>query len=453
MQAFERLVARRALALPAALLIAAPALADITVGPSGSGAQYDQIADAITAAPAGETLRVAPGTYQPFVLDKPLTILGAGSDVVVIDIAQGSNEGAVDVVGIPAGQRATISGLAITDQAASRDGRIEITDCAGRVHLLDVVSEAVYGVTSYSDEATLRVSNSSAVVCEHCVFVGLRSHWPQEWMQGSPGVHALQSRVWLNDCVLVGGRGNDGHGGAGLLAQNGSFVHATRTMIEGGDGGAHFGFEWWDIYGYSGEEAVTVDASTVVLAGGDGNMVRGGAGHPVDGINWSGGGAAVLLIGGSVLRTAPDTALENGVNGDGSITTAPAVHNPPLGGSSEIAETSRRSILGTADPVVAPGGNVVVNAAGEPGAQHMVFASPFAIAPLEVPGLGQHVHLEGALAIPITVLTLDGTGTGGFAVTLPNLTGLTGLEFVMQSIDLDLSALRLSNPALVLVGQ
>jgi len=61
-----------------------PARADLTVAADGS-AQFRSIREAIAAAPAGAVVRVAPGTYgERVVIDKPLTLEGAGWDRTVL---------------------------------------------------------------------------------------------------------------------------------------------------------------------------------------------------------------------------------------------------------------------------------------------------------------------------------------------------------------------------------
>lgn len=442
------------LAPVAALLVATPALADITVGPAGSGAQYQQISSALAFAAPGETIRVEAGSYDPFVVTKGVTIIGAGIDQTIVEILPSSNDGAIDVIGVPAGQRVVLSSLSIQRNASSLDGRIEITDCDGAVHLIDVESLTpnTFGVARHSNEAVLRVENSDAVICEHCTFKGWLPSSQFSWMHGSPAVHAIGSRVWLNDCTLLAGHGSEGYGGPGIWAVDDAFVQATRCEVRGGDGGAHFGFEWWDIYGFEGEEAVRIDGSTVVLAGGSGNLVRGGHGNPVDDLNWSGGGPGVALIGDGILRRAPDAVIENGDNGNGEPSGGSAVVVQFLQTGADIAEPKRRTTIGSVDPVLAVGGPVGLVAGGEPGALHYAFVGAQAISPLQLPGLGQHVHLDAAQVVPLALIQLDGNGVGGHSTLVPNQPALIGWEFTVQSIDLDLTSLRISNPALLLIA-
>ena len=67
-------------ALPFALCSLLPGAfaGTVTVGPLGSGAQFDKLADAVAAAQPGDAVPVAAGEYHGFgslVVDKPLTIL------------------------------------------------------------------------------------------------------------------------------------------------------------------------------------------------------------------------------------------------------------------------------------------------------------------------------------------------------------------------------------------
>ena len=67
----------------------------LAVGPGG----FSTIRSAIRAANPGDTILVTPGTYSSFVVDKPLRILGAGSqfvwvdDVIIRQIPLGLTEG------------------------------------------------------------------------------------------------------------------------------------------------------------------------------------------------------------------------------------------------------------------------------------------------------------------------------------------------------------------------
>ena len=57
----------------------------IIVAKDGSG-DYEKIQDAIDAAQGGDTIRVWEGTYEEnVVMDKTLSLVGNGSDVVTID--------------------------------------------------------------------------------------------------------------------------------------------------------------------------------------------------------------------------------------------------------------------------------------------------------------------------------------------------------------------------------
>jgi parallel beta-helix repeat protein len=68
------------------------AAAALCVSPDGSGGCYTSIQAAVNAANSGDTISVAPGTYQESVtISTPLTLVGAGADSTTIDAAGADN--------------------------------------------------------------------------------------------------------------------------------------------------------------------------------------------------------------------------------------------------------------------------------------------------------------------------------------------------------------------------
>ncbi|MDF1800195.1 MAG: hypothetical protein P1V81_13530, partial [Planctomycetota bacterium] len=128
------------------LLSAAAAAGTITVGPTGSGAQFDDIADAITAAQPGDVLLVASGQYvdaTPLVVDKPLTILGAGSDTTSFQAVATSpfdKPLPLHVVGLQAGEEVRIAGLTLRSQTLGGfvASTFVVENCVGPVVLSDI---------------------------------------------------------------------------------------------------------------------------------------------------------------------------------------------------------------------------------------------------------------------------------------------------------------------------
>ncbi len=86
----DTLASAPAVAALVALLATPHAAGQLTVGPAGSGAQFTEISAAVVAAQPGDVVLVAPGTYGAFLVDKAVTIVGAGHDLVVVDRARAS---------------------------------------------------------------------------------------------------------------------------------------------------------------------------------------------------------------------------------------------------------------------------------------------------------------------------------------------------------------------------
>ena len=118
-----------------------------------------------------------------------------------------------------------------------------------------------------------------------------------------------------------------------------------------------------------------------------------------------------------------------------------------------VADTENRPTLRMSPPLVAPGDVTAIQATGSAGAVHAAYATLAGLTPLEVPRTGMFVHIDPLIAFPVAILVLDGSGTASTQLVVPPFAALSGLELVLQSIDVDISALRISNPALLTVRQ
>jgi hypothetical protein len=298
------------------------------------------------------------------------------------------------------------------------------------------------------DKPLLLVEDCDAVQLDGCVLHGSHPPLQQAWQRAQVAMQVNASRVWCTSGTFLGGQGFDSYGGDAIRVAAGSFLHLTRTSVVGGNGGAHFGFYWWDIYGFPGEEAIDVTASQVVIAGGPDNLCIGGSGVLLGTNDWTAGGAAVRLRVNGSVRYADDAELERGLDGDGGAYGPLVFYALGTTGVVEIAEQAIRPTLAVLSPTAAPGQVLAVDASGDAGALHFVFASSKALLPIALPGTGMHVHADPGSALIVVPLLLDAIGSGGFAVPLPANPALAGVELILQSIDGDLSTLRVSNPAL-----
>src|SRR5262245_35330124 len=119
-------------------------IVDDTPGP---GVHFTSLPAAVAAAASGDTLLVAPGHYDPFlVFGKALSILGDGHATVFIDGPPAvSSTAYVAIVAPPAGTTFRLSGVTIRRDLSVSANRLSIYGAgaspAGRVVLTDVISE------------------------------------------------------------------------------------------------------------------------------------------------------------------------------------------------------------------------------------------------------------------------------------------------------------------------
>lgn len=285
----------------------------VPAGHPAPGADFANIQAAIAWAHTGDTLRVLPGRYTTFRLDKGLSIVGshAGDVTVFGDPAfwSGAPFGGL-VHDLPAGETAVLSGLLIRGFAG-------VTDCDGHVVLRDV---DVLGGVWIEDSADARIHDSriqgAAGACdplvEECLFGA----------NGFPGVVALRSNVDLVRSQVWGGPGTCGPdpclgldcgggdglgpgeapacgwGGAGVRVDDSTLFAALSTLGAGGGGGSSAALRIWA-------------GSDVTLAGTPETLIQGA------------GGLAAWVDQGATLR-------HSGVTLAGAVVGLGEVVNPPV---------------------------------------------------------------------------------------------------------------------------
>jgi hypothetical protein len=447
-------IRRVAAALAVPSLLCASAFAQLTVGPAGSGATFDQVSDALAAAAPGAVIHVAAGVYEPFVVDRDVSIVGAGSDQCFVAWPANSTVSGIAVNGVPAGETVRISGFGLDSatNASVNVPRIHLSQCDGRVELVDLRSLTLESTAAnFWGFTALGIADCDAVVLQGVEARGSHGAFGGT-LVGSGGTAGsiVASRVWLSGCLFAGGHGGDGGGGEALVITDGSFVEVSRSEMLGGNGGAHFGFEWWDIYSFQGEHAILTTDSRLVIVD---STVIGGDGSQTSDQDWSGGGPAIRTGNGTDLRYSPNSELRSGANGIGEYQAGFDIQNHGVASVTVVAETENRPTLRMSPPLVAPGDVTAIQATGRAGAVHAAYAALAGLTPLEVPGTGMFVHIDPLIAFPVAILVLDGSGTASTQLVVPPFAALSGLELVLQSIDVDISALRISNPALLTVRQ
>ncbi|HEU4418150.1 MAG TPA: hypothetical protein VFT55_04380 [Planctomycetota bacterium] len=311
-------------------------IVDDTPGP---GVHFTSLPAAVAAAASGDTLLVAPGSYEPFhVAGKSLAIFGAGNGATIIDIAP-TTSGAdyVAVASTPPGTTFRLAGLRIRRDRTSTDFHLLAlhgTGVAnsGTICLTDIVCEPAGSGTTNGGTGLL--VEGVLVHAHRCHFRGGAHMVPlgSGFLDGDAAVAAVNAATFVADtCTLQGGLipfafiGYSGVGGPALAGAGGT-GHVTRSMLRGGDvSGAYL------LAGWGGAGMSLAGAANVCVVGTGSHSVRGGDGYCLNG-NGTAGSAitgpapAVVQVSGPVAvipgnGNMPAPALAGGVG----VTTGPAL--------------------------------------------------------------------------------------------------------------------------------
>lgn len=279
------------------LLLAALAprsVADIlTVGPTGSGSQFTQIQAAVNAAADDDVILVKAGSYNAFLVTKPVRILKDGTGNVFIPNCE--------IRDLASGEEMVLSGVFPQPPGITP---IVLRDCAGTVVLHDVQM-------SLSGEGLVGVRIES---CERAVVLGSRIRNAGVFGANRGGaLSVVDSEVWIanteisgtDDCCFATRASH-------AIESVNSTLHVWRSQIRGGRASSKQDREIAD--GGIGIRAV---ASTVNLFGGPTALVEGGEGYEgVFGPPFP-GGPGMELTQGSTARIQQDMPLSGGFHGDG----------------------------------------------------------------------------------------------------------------------------------------
>ncbi|MEM7308652.1 MAG: hypothetical protein AAF682_18355 [Planctomycetota bacterium] len=383
--------------------LALPALADVrTVGPPGSGADFQQIQPAIGASQPGDVVLVAAGLYSDFVLNKPILVQGAGPDetIVVASTIFDSIPSAA-VIEIEAGEAASIAGMTIAKAEASAFNAspgAQVEDCAGTVVLHDIDFDSVQG-----REALLVVGTTAAVVsASYAVGGGIDA--------GFAGVtdpvfcmSASDSRFLVVDSLvesppdlflftLPSFNETAGFQRSDVLFAGSTVVGANMDspfLIEGGD-------------------AVWSFDSNIEIAG---SLLRGGQGQAST--SFVPGGYGLRLAGLSAGLAYADGVVQGGLDGDGLVEQDPLLIEP---GSSFVQSASFLPTIRATVRRSAPGETIELVLSGAPSSGGQLFASIAPGAALEVPGLAGEVFVDLGGLVDLGPVTLDAAGQATVAL-------------------------------------
>lgn len=417
-----------------ALFLLAPLCAAgvLTVGPTGSGAQFLQIQAAVDAAAAGDVILVRPGIYSQFQVDKPLRILGDGTGVVLI---LGAGFGA-QVRDIAAGQELVLSGMEVRSTPSHPPQSVlTLENCAGTVVLQDLL---------LPDRSTFVVG----LQIESCARVLLEE---SELFAGVPGgrgaILAQASELWLVDSEITGESFTETHeaGAAPGVELENSSLHVWRSRIRGGSCGTVL-----KLFGLGrGGAGILATTSTVDHFGGPGAEVSGGTGA-FDSLLRLGqqGGPGVDLLQNSHARFQAAVPVVGGLNG-GGLGQAPATRTD---GSSSFTTVQRVfPTLASSAQQVQLGATFALTLRGNPGGYQVVFAAlrtgPTHVIP-QVVGFGL---LDRTMLIKVASEVLPPSAEYTLNLRVPNLAALLGATLFFQSAERFLGQYSIGNPTLVTV--
>jgi hypothetical protein len=414
----------------------------ITVGPAGSGSMFSQIQDGIAAAPAGGVVLVAAGAYvdsHTLLIDKPLTLLGAGSastQYTRVLSSPGIAPLPLRVTGLLPGQQVVVAGLTLRAQIQGGfAATLAIVDnCAGPVALADLAG---------SGSSTAALIAAGNVLVQDCVGVTLDACDFSANASAAPPppalrverslVHVQQSRLQgaAAPAVLPGTPAYDGAPGVQAID---AIVRIARSEVRGG-AGAQTGLLSNPTAATQGGAAIHATNSQVLLRGGAGNQLLGGRGGTAiaGGVPLSGpGGPAVHIDATSLLAPTADVVLLGGLDGN-QQTSAPPVLGPGAFSPLPFALAS----IGVASTLVPRGGTLGLQLGGEAGSLAASFLSLRQVAPYPLPGVLGLAALDPTDLVLLPLGVLDGSGQGSITAALAASPQLVGITAHVQSLAFD----------------
>ncbi len=424
----------------AVALLAPPAAADVLVVDANGSSAFGDIQPAVAAAQPGDSILVRPGQYSNFVVDKPISVLGAGPEEVIVGsfvsfciggfgkevCPKSFGSTGVTVRDLPAGTTAFVSGMYVRgyDGLDGVSSKVLVDANAGFVQLHEIET----GSDGFEEDYTLRVVDSDLLLLSSCKFQGSSGDlWGQPGITfgsspGSDGANVIRSTVWVMGSELDGGNaspqdsfvGGSGHHGLQLES---SVAYLARSQVTGGAGGPGLAPPF--LKGADGTGVYSLDSVLKNVGGPDSTL--------------SGGLSAfdLVLLGSSLAFHAPSVTLAHGAN---------------VLDNSELLELDVQSpTLATDKALVTPGDTVEVSILGATGQLTVLYVGNGLATPLTAPGVdGSFVlPLEGLLTLDFDVIGASGEAT--FNVQVPPSPAAVGFVGFLQAAVTDGNELGFTN--------
>jgi hypothetical protein len=318
-------------------------IVDVTNGP---GTNFTQISTAIAGVSEGDTLIVRPGLYQPFLLDKSLSIIGLGGSV-----GNQVQFTSATIENLPAGSTTVMANLF---QVGSNPTGVQVLNNSGALMVDGLTSNALLIVASSNDVRFRRLHAYAGVRCD-----------------GSRVEIADYSSIYQVGAPSCCCDWPDSSPGAPALQVNGGEVHVARSSAAGGHGGDSYCPGMNDLCsgnGGGGGPGIDLEPNARLLVSGifgEGGAYGGQGGHAycthgVDGgfgyglvmvagceARVSGETISTLNSGGTITHPSPDdpTIVGVGTPTQGSNFTM-SVHGP-VGATADVILGRRPIIVGT----------------------------------------------------------------------------------------------------------
>lgn len=444
----------------------------LTVGPNAGAFDFTDIQAAIGASSPGDVIRVAPGTYPAFKLDKSVSVLGSGTSQTLLVRQEGASlfgtpqwEPVIEIFSL-AGGSARVGGFGMRSAVnveLPTSPWILVEQCNGSVELFDLelnlpapeflntIFPLPQGAVELRECAQVVLSGVRVGELAQAPIVGLGPDEPTV-LSGSPGLQATDSSVWINDCLFLGSSVPECQGaevfsfghfpGAGLRLNGTTSVVASGSTFRGAPGRTSDAF----CAAFDGAPGIQVPGGdhdvSITLHGGRPNLVQGGAAAtgPAPGFG-------VQAIAGQVSVSTDANVSITG--GEEALAGSFAADFDPAGVHQWTVSEVVRPALNTSRYVVPLGNSFTLNFGGEPNTLHIARFTEGIISAATLPGIDGTTLIDPAGSETLTLVGVDEFGQGSRSLTVPADPLLLDLSIAIQSLSFHPDQARIAPPVLI----